>query len=70
MKYNKENIKVGDRVKVISTDDQLAAIGLSGENLKGQIAVVLRVNKYWVNVQFHTGVKWSLRFKDFHKVVE
>ena len=70
MKYNKENIKVGNRVKVISTDDQLAAIGIWEECLKGQIAKVTSVKYYGISVEFENGSEWNLRFEDVHKVVE
>lgn len=70
MKYNKENIQVGNRVKVISTDDQLDAIGIWEEGLKGQIAKVTSVKYYGISVEFENGSEWSLRFEDVHKVVE
>lgn len=70
MKYNKENIKVGDQVKVISTDGQLDAIGIWEEGLKGQIAKVTSVWNYSISVEFENGSEWSLGFEDVHKVVE
>lgn len=52
MKYNKERIRVGDQVKVISTDDQLSAIGIWEGGLKGQIAKVTSVRYYGISVEF------------------
>ena len=70
MKYNKERIQVGDQVKVISTDDQLSAIGIWEEGLKGQIAKVTSVRYGGISVEFESGTEWSLTFKNVHKVVE
>ncbi|MGQ1358449.1 hypothetical protein ACT414_18795 (plasmid) [Acinetobacter baumannii] len=70
MKYNKERIRVGDQVKVISTDDQLYAIGIWEGGLKGQIAKVTSVKYYRISVEFESGCVWYLRFEDVHKVVE
>lgn len=69
MKYNKERIRVGDQVKVISTDDQLSAIGIWEGGLKGQIAKVTSVEYYGISVEFENGSEWSLTFKNVHKVV-
>ncbi|QVG64024.1 hypothetical protein Mithridates_00137 [Acinetobacter phage Mithridates] len=70
MSINTQNIKVGDRVKVVSTERQLSEICASGDNLKGKIGVVTRIFGYGLAVKFNKNECWCLRFKDVHKVVE
>ena len=70
MEYNRENIEVGDRVKVISTECQLSEIGASGDNLKGKIGVVTSIFRYGFAFDFDKNGCWCLRFEDVHKVVE
>lgn len=70
MSLNTQNIKVGDKVKVISTERQLSEIGVSGECLKGKIATVVHVFGYGIAAKFKNRENWALRFKDVHKIVE
>lgn len=70
MSKNTQNIKIGDRVKVISTEHQLSGIGASGDNLKGKIGVVTSIFSYGFAVEFNKNGCWCLRFKDVHKVLE
>ncbi|AIW02842.1 hypothetical protein [Acinetobacter phage P577] len=70
MSTNTQNIKMGDKVKVISTERQLSEIGASGDNLKGKIGVVTSIFRYGFAVDFDKNGCWCLRFEDVHKVVE
>lgn len=70
MSKNKENIKVGDRIKVISTESRLFEIGVCGVNLKGHIAIVDKLHTSGVAFKFGNVHYWHLRFSDVHKVVE
>lgn len=70
MSTNTQSIKIGDKVKIVSTECQLSEIGASGEYLKGKIATVIYMLGFGIAVKFKNGEDYYLRFKDVHKVVE